>query len=333
MVKKKFTFAVLTFNHESYIVEHLESIRFLIETYGAEYDFGLIIADDGSRDQTIDIINRWLVVYGNLFGYVKILEHETNNGTCFNYTRIWPHVEGELFKITAGDDVYSCVNIFEEAEQLAASDFFAGLPLLLIDGEVLKSKSTIFHILASKIIYQGKPFVERLKNISSVNTPSLFCNKKLLLNDELANFIRSYKVTEDFPMWVKSAEIYPDISFHQSSKVYVYYRRTSGSIYLVRRTDYDNDKLNIFKYMHSLEKSRLGRFLLRNRQYCYKRDNRFFRLVLNVNYYVYFIRLLARIVPISKLYSESVPDISQYKSHYELICKRAYDFHAGQGVS
>lgn len=331
VVKKKFTFGVLTYNHELYIVEHLESIRFLIESFGADYDFCLVIADDCSRDNTIELVNRWLSVHGGLFHDVKILDYTVNNGTCFNYTRIWTHVEGELFKITAGDDVYSCVNIFEEAEQLGANDYFSGLPLLLIDGEIIKSPSTILHILASDVIYKDKPFMARLKNISSINTPNLFCNKKFFLNDELSTFINSYSVTEDFPMLVKTAELYGDVSFHQSSKVYVYYRRTSGSTYLVRGSDFDKDKLNIFNYMLSLEKSWFGRFLLKNRLYCYKRDDGILKKLLNLNYYVYLFRLMTRLVPTWKRYSESIPDVSSYKSHYEMVSKRASDFHAGHG--
>ncbi len=330
VVKKKFTFGVLTFNHELYIIEHLESIRFLIETYGAEYDFCLVIADDCSRDKTIELVNRWLSVHGGLFNDVKVLDYSKNNGTCFNYTRIWPHVEGELFKITAGDDVYSHVNIFEEAEQLSSNEYYSGLPLLLIDGEILNSPSTIFHILASDVIYKDKPFMARLKNISSINTPNLFCNKKLLLNDELGRFINSYSVTEDFPMLVKTAELYGNVSFHQSSKVYVYYRRTSGSTYLVRGSDFDKDKLNIFNHMLSLEKGWFGRILLKNRLYCYNLDNGLLKKLFNLNYYVYLFRLMTRLLPTLKRYSESTPDVARHKSHYEMVSKRAADFHAGQ---
>ncbi|RMQ42322.1 hypothetical protein ALQ04_01066 [Pseudomonas cichorii] len=330
MVNKRFTFGVLTYNHEMYVVEHLESIRFLIENYGADYDFGLIIADDGSRDQTLELVNRWLLVHGSLFCDVKVLGDGSNNGTCFNYTRMWPLVEGTLFKITAGDDVYSYVNIFEEAEQLSANDFFSGLPLLLIDGEILSSRSTAFHILATDVIYKNKPLMERLKNISSINTPNLFCNKKFFLDEELSDYIKSYSVTEDFPMLVKIAERYRDVSFYQSSKVYVYYRRTSGSTYLVRGSDFDKDKLRVFNHMLALEQSKVGRFLLKNRLFCYNLNNKYLKVLCNLNYYVYLFRVITNYGAISRRASEATPDVAQHKSHYDLLCKRAADFCAGQ---
>nr|WP_256344937.1 glycosyltransferase family 2 protein [Pseudomonas gingeri] len=316
----------MTFNHELYIVEHLESIRFLIESYGDDYDFHLIVADDGSRDQTVALVNRWLSVYGGLFSHTQVLADGTNNGTCFNYIRIWPLVEGERFKITAGDDVYSCLNIFEEVERLKSNDFFSGLPLLLIDEEVLGSRSTIFHILATDIIYKDKPFMARLKNISSINTPNLFCNKKFLLNNELSNYIRSYSVTEDFPMMVKVAEIYRDVSFYQSRDVYVYYRRTSGSTYLVRGSDFDLDKLKVFEHMLSLERGWMGRLLLKNRIYCYKLDNKFLKIFLNANYATYIFRLLANALPVLRAVLSLQVDLQKHKAHFKLINDRARFF-------
>ncbi|WP_207272266.1 glycosyltransferase family A protein, partial [Pseudomonas sp. GW460-12] len=265
MTKENFTFSVITFNHESYIIEHLESIRFLIENFGSAYNFNLIIADDGSRDRTIELANQWLVVYKALFSNIKVLADGTNRGTCFNYTRLWPLIEGDLFKITAGDDVYSCINIFKETERLRHNDFFSGLPLLLIDGKIGESRSTIFHILATDVIYKGKKLIERLKGISSINTPSLFCNKKFLKDKKLFDFINSYSVTEDFPMMVKIASTYENTNFIQSKEIYIYYRRTSGSTYLIRGSDFDLDKLKIFDYMLSNEKRWPDRLILKNR--------------------------------------------------------------------
>lgn len=326
MIRNQFTFAVLTFNHESYIIEHLESIKFLIESFGSAYDFNLIVADDGSRDQTVALVKGWLLAQGALFFDVKILGDGTNNGTCANYTKIWPLIEGDLFKITAGDDVYSGVNIFKEVERLRSNDFFSGLPLLLVDGQLLDSKSTIFHILASEIIYKGKKFIARLNGISSINTPNLFCSKKFLLDGKLSDFINSYSVIEDFPMMVKIAETYENISFNQSHNIYVYYRRTSGSTYLVRGSDFDLDKLRAFDHLLSLEKSWLGKLMLKNRIYCYKLDNKLLKKLININYYVYLFKVMINLRPILKAYSESPLKTSTHQAHYNLIVKRANAF-------
>lgn len=326
MIKDNFTFAVLTFNHESYIIEHLESIRFLIENFGPEYNFNLIIADDGSRDRTVELVNQWLLVNDGLFVDIKVLADGSNNGTCFNYTRLWPLIDGDLFKITAGDDVYSYVNIFKEIDTLKHNDFFSGLPLLLIDGKIGKSRSTIFHILATDVIYKGKKFIERLKGISSINTPNLFCSKKFLKDKQLFDFINGYSVTEDFPMMVKIANSYENITFTQAKKVYVYYRRTSGSTYLVRGSDFDKDKLQVFDYMLSNEKNWLDRLILKNRIYCYKLDNSLLKKLLNVGYYLYLFKVAVHLRPIAQACSEAPSDKLAHQAHYDLIAKRANNF-------
>ena len=243
---KKFTFGVITYNHSNYIVEHLESIKFLIKNYGEDYSFKLVVADDGSRDNTVELINSWLSANEGLFENQVIMGDGKNRGTCVNYTNIWPHIDSELFKITAGDDVYSYLNIIEEANKLLGNDFISGVPLLLIDGVLSKSNSTVFNLVATDKIYKKKKFLSRLRQISLINTPSLIYNLKFVKDVSLYEFIRTFKVTEDFPMMLKIATSYSNVKFIQSNNVYIYYRRTAGSIYLVRAVDYDNDKLKVF---------------------------------------------------------------------------------------
>lgn len=326
MTKNTFTFAILTFNHEAYIIEHLESIRFLVENFGSAYNINLILADDGSRDQTVALAELWLLAHSELFSTIKILGDGVNRGTALNYTRIWPLIEGERFKITAGDDIYACVNLFQEVERLKHNDFFSGLPLLLINGEIRNSRGTIFNILATDVLYKKKKFITRLQGISSINTPNVFCSKKFLTDNELSEFIQRHSVTEDFPMMVKIADSYANISFYQSSEIYVYYRRTAGSTYLVRGSDFDLDKLKVFNYMLSRETKWLKRLLLQNRIFCYNLDNKILKKLLNAGYYIYFFQTIAHALPIYKAYSKAIPNIAVHQAHYDYITKNAHDF-------
>ena len=60
MVVNNFSFLVFTYNHEKYIVDHLESIKYQIENYGIAIDVDLLINDDGSSDQTVHIVDSWI---------------------------------------------------------------------------------------------------------------------------------------------------------------------------------------------------------------------------------------------------------------------------------
>lgn len=318
-MKKKFIFAVITYNHESYIIEHMESIKFLILTYGKDMSFKLVLADDGSKDRTVEVLKSWLERNNSLFEEVVIIADGVNRGTCVNYTNLWPHIDSNLFKITAGDDVYSYVNLFEHAESLEKYDYISGMPLLLIDGKIVESKSTIFHTIATKYIFKNKPFRSRLQEISVMNTPNLLYSSKFIHNKQIEEFIKTYKVTEDLPMMVKVTEEYEDVSFHQLDDVLVYYRRTSGSTYLIRENDFNSDKVIIFKHMISRETGFFKRLLLKNRLWCYESKSRWSKKFFNLNYYYYFFKLLLTFPNVLFSFLRFTPNLSGHVEHYERI--------------
>ncbi|WP_151798774.1 hypothetical protein [Acinetobacter bereziniae] len=64
---KSFSFLILAFNHEKYIIEHLESIKFLVEMHAENIEVDLIINDDKSTDDTVFLINQWLQLNDILF--------------------------------------------------------------------------------------------------------------------------------------------------------------------------------------------------------------------------------------------------------------------------
>lgn len=320
MIKeKKFIFGVITYNHSKYIVEHLESIKYLINKYGNNYSFKIVLADDGSMDNTVMRARSWLSENNNLFESMVILSDGVNRGTCLNYTNLWEHIDSPLFKITAGDDVYSFLNIIEEAENLEGNDFISGIPLMLINGRIKKSVSTIVHMLATDVIYRNKKFIDRMKQISVINTPSLLYNIRFIKNENLFKFIRKFKVVEDFPMHVKIAEDYKSVRFKQVDKVYIYYRRTGGSTYLVRGSEFEVDKLNVFRHMLLCEKSLLDRIMLKNRISCFLSESKVFRAIFNFNYYVYFIRFVFNFFEIIRIYKKLCINVKEHQLHYLFI--------------
>lgn len=323
MNEKKFIFAVITYNHSKYIIEHLESIKYLISKYGVGYRFKLVIADDGSKDNTIDLARFWISKNSNLFLEVIIEADGVNKGTCVNYTNLWKHIDSDFFKITAGDDVYSFENIIKVADELKDNDFISGMPLILIEGEIKKSSSTIFFMLATDIIYKKDKYMKRMSQISVINTPSLLYNSKFLKDTDLFNFIRKFKVTEDYPMMVKIAETYNNIKFKQSENIYVYYRRTSNSTYLVRGAEFDNDKLKMFEHMLSVEKGIFSKLLLENRIACYQSNNSFFKMFFNLNYYVFFIKIFFNLRKILKQYMRIKADENIHQKHYFFLKSEA----------
>ncbi|WP_288927434.1 glycosyltransferase, partial [uncultured Trichococcus sp.] len=55
-----FTFVAITYNHEKYIIEHLESIKYQIENFSKGKQVNLVISDDGSMDNTMLYAQQWI---------------------------------------------------------------------------------------------------------------------------------------------------------------------------------------------------------------------------------------------------------------------------------
>lgn len=322
---EKFIFGIMTYNHENYIIEHLESIKYLICSYGRDLSFKLVLADDGSKDKTVLLAKSWLQHNNSLFAEVVIIADGNNCGTCINYTNIWEHIDSPNFKITAGDDVYSYVDQFA-IPSMSDSDYISGMPLLLVGKDILNSKSVIFHTIATKFIFKGRSFKDRLNEISVMNTPNLFYPLKFIRNKNVFDFIRRFKVTEDFPMMVKVSEEYISTDFQQLDEVLVYYRRTSGSAYLIREADFNNDKVVLFNHLISHEPSIWKKLLLKNRLWCYQSSNSILKKLLNLNYYIYFLRLFLNLPFILRSFCKLNTNLKGHQHHYDTIALSASRF-------
>ena len=92
---------ILCYNSAETILETLES------AYALDYpNMELIISDDGSTDQTLEICKKWLSNHKDKFIKIKVLTVSKNTGTSGNCNRIVKASEGEFVKYLAGDDVF-----------------------------------------------------------------------------------------------------------------------------------------------------------------------------------------------------------------------------------
>ena len=115
---KKFTFGVLTYNQENYILQTLESIKFQKIKYGKDIDVSIIITDDASKDETVSVMKGWLEKNKQYFSEIKLIANEKNKGTVENFCTILNKVDNHGLKVIAGDDLIASRNLFEEYENL-----------------------------------------------------------------------------------------------------------------------------------------------------------------------------------------------------------------------
>ena len=254
-----------------------------------------------------------------LFYDIRVVSDGKNYGTCFNYTKTWEFIDGQYCKITAGDDVYAFTNLFANLSLLDSNEIYSGLPLLLIDGAVKSSFSQIFHILATDCLYRRKDFGQRLRRISVINAPSIFLSTKIFSNVRVADYIRRFRVVEDFPLFVALSKEYQPLKFEQTHQVNVYYRRTQGSTYLARPTEFVSDKDRVYQHLISETLNPIERLLLKNRLMCFRMGGRFLKIVLNLNYYLYGALILSKIFDIINALGKVSEKISDHQQHFDSI--------------
>ncbi len=103
--------AVITYNSSKYVLETLESIK--AQTY---QNIELIVSDDCSTDNTIQICKEWIEKNKARFVRTQIVTIEKNTGVSANCNRAEDACKGEWVKLIAGDDLLlpNCITDFVE---------------------------------------------------------------------------------------------------------------------------------------------------------------------------------------------------------------------------
>ena len=91
---------VVTYNSAAFLEECLESIR--IQSYR---ELELIVTDDCSKDNTVEIAKEWIARHNGRFVTAKVLETDKNTGVAGNCNRGLKATKGEWAKFIAGDDL------------------------------------------------------------------------------------------------------------------------------------------------------------------------------------------------------------------------------------
>ncbi len=325
---KEFTFCVLAYNHEGYIVEHLESIKYQILNYGGDIDFSLILNDDCSLDTTVELIEDWVFKNKYLFRNVVNLFNGKNVGTCQSVINISKFITTRYCKITAGDDVYTKNNIFDLIEDNPDYSLLSGMPVRLINGEIGISFFEVFNYFASHYIYKDKSLLFRLSNLSVINAPNLFYSTNYLKKDNVLHFLKNFDVVEDWPLQVSIAKKDIKSNIISTKSPIVFYRRTLGSTYLVENERFVNDQMKMFDFLIDFYKNKGDFFqvmLLKNRKFLFSRKGSSFKVIFNLSYYVYFAKIFFHVPKIIKDYRSIKLDLLEYQRFYDALKKNVHD--------
>ncbi len=317
--KPSFAFLVAAYNHQAYILEHLESIKYLVQTHATCIDVDLIVSDDCSKDQTRNLVDRWLVLNAHLFRHVTTIYNSNNLGTCASVNNMLAHMKADRCKLTAGDDVYSFENIFELT--------YYGNDVAMVSGRVLYLLGNVLSVdrisnslaTATQVIYQQDKLLHRFKHLSYNNAPNLLYATECLMHPKVRAYLQRFDVVDDWPLQVAIAREFTQYRHILIDKIFVYYRRTHGSTYIVANQRFVKDKLMVYADLLAHESNLFERLRLRSRRFCFLSQNRWVNKFLNVDFWSFFIACLINSLKIVKLDLSTNLSIARHQSHYARI--------------
>lgn len=188
---------VVSYNSSKTICDTLDSIY--RQTYSP---IELIISDDCSSDNTVEVAREWACRYGDRFVRCLVHKNEKNLGVPGNCNSGILLSDGAYVKLLAADDLLLTECIQQNLECCLNNDYnvlFSNVyPFYMENGEKKRLNFSINKAFFEKSAAEQYPD-ELLMN--QVFTPTVFYSRKLL--DEMNLFDCAYHYIEDYPMHLK----------------------------------------------------------------------------------------------------------------------------------
>jgi alpha-1,3-rhamnosyltransferase len=204
MIEKKeyqvlVSIVVITYNSSKYIVETLESVK------SQKYrDIELIISDDCSTDDTVDICKGWIAEHEKRFVNVKMVTTPKNTGVAPNCNRGINASKGEWIKLLVGDDKLFSYTISEFVDFTRKNDCqvcCCKLKMFGDDEKYMRKTETVYEkyyeMIDKDLKYQKKMNAREL----FVPGPGLFFSRELFR--AVGGFVEEYPFAEEWPFTTK----------------------------------------------------------------------------------------------------------------------------------
>lgn len=255
---------VVSYNSSKYICKTLNSI------YNQTYkNIELIITDDNSADNTIQIANEWLAEKSERFYKTQLITSNINTGIAGNCNRGVSASKGKYLKLIAADDLLRDLYIekmyhgiiekggdiafcyeyvfFDKDEQLLETEHIRNLEV--------RPSSTGWFNCSEESKYQ------RILQANILPAPTAFIKREIF--DDLGGFDENYSCTEDYPFWIKALKNRKKFVFVEEYGIY--YRKTEESISWrenkknsVTQQRFQDDLIKFCKEIRDPELIRLG---------------------------------------------------------------------------
>ncbi|AVI67196.1 glycosyl transferase [Shewanella sp. WE21] len=195
---KVVTVAVITYHSAATVLETLDSI--LNQNYGSE-NIELVISDDGSKDNTVYVIEEWLSRYKDKFFMVSLIRNNVNGGVAKNCNIAWKKATSKWIKTIAGDDVLTndCISehLLFSIKHPEARCIFSNA---IVFGDSIEDTKLVTKIKRLNYIDADTQFLMLCLG-NFLLAPTSFICRDLLVDIEYAD--PNFTLIEDYPLWLK----------------------------------------------------------------------------------------------------------------------------------
>ena len=217
---------VITYNSSKFVLETLESIK--AQTY---QNIELIISDDCSTDNTIELCQKWVEKNKDRFIRTQIITSEMNTGVSANLNRAETACQGEWVKGIAGDDLLMPNCIIDCVEYVQQhSDIIYLFGRIEAFGSIEERNeyftNEVFDYSFFDLDVKGQ-FEQLVFGHNSVPAPTCFYNREKSIDLGIINDER-IPLLEDWPKWISILR--KGVKLYAIEKVLVRYRIHNGSL-------------------------------------------------------------------------------------------------------
>ncbi len=233
---------VVTYNHERYIRQALQSIV----DQEVDFKYEIIVANDASTDNTLAIIQEFDENYPGLF---VIRNNERNLGVLKNVSALLDAVQGKYYALLDGDDYWDYPEKLQHQVEflecnLAYNGVFHDAQIIMEDE---KAEQLLF---ANKYLYSQSYYYKE------VIFPSDLVNR-LILPSSSAVFRTDRSVIKDFHLlkddfsvaWKLSCLVIKDAKFYYINKPWSVYRNHQKGISKSRNQEFHNSHIEFLKQL------------------------------------------------------------------------------------
>ena len=192
---------MITYNSARYVLETLESVK--AQTWK---NLELVISDDCSTDNTVQICSDWLRKNSDRFAATKLITVPRNTGIPSNCNRGLLAMQGELLKTISGDDILlkNCI-----ADNMEYALNYPDASFIVSDVQEIDEEGLL---IRDKVINEGVNFITGFSSVRKqlkayvrwpafLNVPTFFCRKEVI--EKIDYFDEDFRIYEDTVMVIR----------------------------------------------------------------------------------------------------------------------------------